>query len=578
LAKQLAMHDMDIWRWALSYYREINPAQFEGDAGALELTRLFLFREFSRRPKRGNSLETLGLVSVQYPKLDRVNAVPDQVRSHTQMSVEEWRQLLKLTLDFVVREMSCLEFSSDWQKWIGKKTVSAKFLSPESKDKAVGIYRRWPQTHKVGLQNRMVRLLAAACQKDPESDGGRDSIDSILRAVWDELVRLELLRKATDGRYLALDDLAFSLVDQAWTCPVTRRVLDVTLRGLTPYLPGHKRKASTIECPSIRIPKWPGIKDDFPTQEQRIGAARAWLAKDSGVAQLREQGIWSNINDRIVEGVRYYRTAEHSAQQSGAVLQDYEDRFKQGTINLLSCSTTMEMGVDIGGISVVAMNNVPPHPANYLQRAGRAGRRGETRSVALTVCKNNPHDQMVFGQPLWPFVTQLPAPVIKLESPIIVQRHLNAMWLASFLWQQLEQVGGKGDLNRLNMAWWTLPKGESKADEFIAKLRCFEPEQGERLTSGLRMLLRNTCFDGGVPLSTLACEAAKMMEAMLEGWYGEYFGVKTQLSNFDEKKQANEPAFRALSIQVKRLTDEYLLRELASGGFLPGYGFPTNIT
>lgn len=578
LAKQLAMHEMDIWRWALSYYREINPAQFEGDAGALELARLFLFREFSRRPKRGNSLETRGLVSVQYPKLDRVNVVPAQVLSHTQMSVEEWRQLLKLTLDFVVREMSCLEFSRDWQKWIGKKTVSAKFLSPESKDKAVGIYRRWPQTNKVGLQNRMVRLLAAACQKDPESDYGRDTIDSILRAVWDELVRLELLRKATDGRYLALDDLAFGLIDQAWTCPVTRGVLDVTLRGLTPYLPGHKRKASTIECPSIRIPKWPGIKDDFPTQEQRTEAARAWLAKDRDVAQLREQGIWSNINDRIVEGVRYYRTAEHSAQQSGAVLQDYEDRFKQGTINLLSCSTTMEMGVDIGGISVVAMNNVPPHPANYLQRAGRAGRRGETRSIALTVCKNNPHDQMVFGQPLWPFVTQLPAPVIKLESPVIVQRHLNAMWLASFLWQQLEQAGSKGDLNRLNMAWWALPKGESKADEFIAKLRCFDPQQDAKLTSGLRMLLRNTCFDGGVPLSTLAGEAAKMMEAMLEGWYGEYFAVMAQLSNFDKQKQAKEPALRALTIQAKRLTEEYLLRELASGGFLPGYGFPTNIT
>lgn len=574
LAKQLSIHETDIWNWALSYYREISPAQFAGDGGALELARLFLFREFSRRPKRGNSLETLGLVAVQYPKLDHVHVVPEKVLSHTQMSVEEWRQLLKLSLDFVVREMSCLEFSRDWQKWIGKKTVSAKFLSPESKDKAVGIYRRWPQTNRVGQQNRMVRLLAAAFHKDPDSSHGRDTIDSILRAAWDELVRLELLRKATDGRYLALEDMAFDLISTAWTCPVTRRVLDMTLRGLTPYLPGHKRKASTIECPSIRIPKWPGIKDDFPTPEQRTESARIWLSHDPDVVLLREQGIWSDINDRIVEGVRYYRTAEHSAQLSGAVLQDYEDRFKQGTINLLSCSTTMEMGVDIGGISVVAMNNVPPHPANYLQRAGRAGRRSETRSIALTVCKNNPHDQMVFSQPLWPFVTQLPAPVIKLESPVIVQRHLNAMWLASYLWQQL----GKGDLNRLNMEWWALPKGESKADEFIAKLRCFEPQQDERLTSGLRMLLRNTCFDGGVPLSTLGSEAAKMMEAMLEGWYGEYFAVMAQLSNFDKQKQAEEPALRALTIQARRLTDEYLLRELASGGFLPGYGFPTNVT
>ena len=70
-----------------------------------------------------------------------------------------------------------------------------------------------------------------------------------------------------------------------------------------------------------------------------------------------------------------YRVAEHSAQQASERLQDYEKRFKSGEVNVMNCSTTMEMGVDIGGISAVVMNNVPPHPANYLQRAGRAGRR-----------------------------------------------------------------------------------------------------------------------------------------------------------------------------------------------------------
>lgn len=50
------------------------------------------------------------------------------------------------------------------------------------------------------------------------------------------------------------------------------------------------------------------------------------------------------------------------------------------------------MGVDIGGITISSMNNVPPHPANYLQRAGRAGRRKETKAISFTLCKDNFHD------------------------------------------------------------------------------------------------------------------------------------------------------------------------------------------
>ncbi len=582
LAEHLAAHEADVNRWALTHYRAMSLEEFEGPNGRIELARLFLYREFSRRPKRANSLETMGLVSVQYPKLGKLAAVPPQVAALAKMTVDEWRQFLKLTLDFVVREMSCLAIKDTWRRWVGKKAIGAQFLSPDSKDPQTRSRRRWPRSNRVGVQNRMVRLLAATFNKDPETPEGRDAIDSMLRAAWDDLVRLDLLQKSTEGRYLSLEDLAFGLIGEAWICPVTRRVLDVTLRGVTPHLPGHQRKASTIQCQKILVPTWDKVGADFEPPSRRVEAARRWLSTDDGVMALRAQGVWTNINDRVVEGVRYYRTAEHSAQQSSAVLKEYESKFKEGHINLLSCSTTMEMGVDIGGISVVAMNNVPPHPSNYLQRAGRAGRRSETRSIALTVCKNNPHDQMVFDQPMWPFVTPLPAPVIKLESPVIVQRHVNAMLLADFLWMTVKRGGDQADLNKLNLEWWALPIGASRAEEFIAQVESFDPDKSPSLSAGLQMLLRQTCFDSSVPLSTLAKETAAMMRKLLggktSGWFGEYLRIAAQLSAFDEKKHAKEPAFRALAIQKKRLTDEYLLRELASGGFLPGYGFPTNVT
>ena len=99
---------------------------------------------------------------------------------------------------------------------------------------------------------------------------------------------------------------------------------------------------------------------------------------------LRALGAWPDLSDRLARHRRYFRAVEHSAQISGPELTRCETAFKAGQINLLSCSTTMEMGVDIGGLTAVAMNNVPPHPANFLQRAGRAGRRGETAALSFT--------------------------------------------------------------------------------------------------------------------------------------------------------------------------------------------------
>ncbi len=70
---------------------------------------------------------------------------------------------------------------------------------------------------------------------------------------------------------------------------------------------------------------------------------------------MRSLNLWNDLCDRIIEGGMYYRVAEHSAQQASERLQDYEKRFKSGEVNVMNCSTTMEMGVDIGGISAVVM-------------------------------------------------------------------------------------------------------------------------------------------------------------------------------------------------------------------------------
>ncbi|WP_419593627.1 helicase-related protein [Thiolapillus sp.] len=184
-------------------------------------------------------------------------------------------------------------------------------------------------------------------------------------------------------------------------------------------------KCERVEMPRIPAPFWPEGEEK----------AREWLETDEKVRKLRSMGAWSDLNDRIAGFSPYFRSVEHSAQIKGSLLTRREKAFKEGRINLLSCSTTMEMGVDIGGLSAVAMNNVPPHPANFLQRAGRAGRRGETSALSFTLCKSTPQGEAVFNNPLWAFTTALSVPQVALQSGRIIQRHVNALSLTQFLVQ-----------------------------------------------------------------------------------------------------------------------------------------------
>lgn len=569
LAESLAANELDVRRM-LDYYVDLDPAIFDGVSGAKTLSRMALAREFARRPKRANSLETMGLVSVVYPKLLQVNAAPEGV------TLDEWRSFLKLSLDFYVRENTIVDLPEHWRKWGGNLIARKWVLPPLTDEQATTQLRRWPQCRRGGGQSRLARLLAFVLRQDLASDHGKDLVDLMLRRAWDDLVACGLLAAAgTGGRYLQFADMAFRKLERAWVCPVTRRVLDTTLRGVTPYLPASNPRDETARCAEIQIPVCPVLDLDFASERDRVHAIRQWLETTPAIADLRIEGLWSDLSDRVVEGATYLRAAEHSAQQPAERLQRYEGLFKQGRLNLLSCSTTMEMGVDIGGVSMVAMNNVPPHPSNYLQRAGRAGRRGESRSVAMTVCKNNPHDEHVFQGTRWPFDFRPPMPRISLSSVTIVQRHVQSLLLSSFLRRRV--TTSDVDLNKLTCEWFFVSPESSIADEFVAWCEAFQPANDPALSGSLKTLVRGTCFDGMASVAALAISAAQALRALRDRWLLEYRAIEAQLGAFETQAQQNDPAFKALTLQRKRVGGEYLLTELAGGGFLPGYGFPTNI-
>ena len=572
LGTSLAAQARDI-QFMRQTYRHNAPDLFANDLGDVTLARMFLVREFGRRPKRANSLETMGLVATYYPALDKIIEVPREVTTHAGFDLKTWRDFLKICLDFFVRSGGSLNFPREWKNWLGMR-FGQTWLVPHSQKEVARGQRRWPSVRRGRSSSVLVRLLAYVLDVDSESPLGADRIDSVLRNAWDTLCIKGLLRQDELGWRLPMDQMAFLPMQQAFDCPVTRRLLDTTLKGVTPYLPRNATK-STAVCAAFQIPTYPtpfgGVTDEL----ERIRLARDWLGKNKQIDQLRDQGLWSDLNDRVIELAPFFRTAEHSAQQDARRLQGYEEAFQAGDINLLSCSTTMEMGIDIGGVSLVSMNNVPPHPASYLQRAGRAGRRRESRSLAMTLCKSNPHDQIVFSNTRWAFDTSLAPPKVSLDSPVIVQRHVHAMLLTAFFRKQLAKTDQ--DQLKLNCGAFFLGEPQSLAVNFSIWCRGMRTRQPQALEKGLKQLLRRTLYER-LALDGLLEKAASEMDDLASAWRTEWDNLKTEQEQIKREAGESSPAYRAVGYHMKRLGEEYLLRELANRGFLPAYGFPSHIT
>ncbi len=123
---------------------------------------------------------------------------------------------------------------------------------------------------------------------------------------------------------------------------------------------------------------------------------------------------------------------EHTAQLATEYAAQVQTNFIHGKINVLSCSTTFELGVDVGELETVFMKNVPPTPANYAQRAGRAGRRIDTTAFALTFARLASHDFNQFSAPGKMISGVVKPPHFDINNEKIGRRHLYACAFAHF--------------------------------------------------------------------------------------------------------------------------------------------------
>ncbi len=142
------------------------------------------------------------------------------------------------------------------------------------------------------------------------------------------------------------------------------------------------------------------------------------------------------------------RPAEHSAQVPPETRERLERQFKgEGdTVNTLVCTPTLEMGVDIGGLDTILLRNVPPLPANYWQRAGRAGRRHRL-AVNVTYVRPTSHDRAYFAQPSKLLEGLIEPPRFNLKNEVMLDKHVRAALLTR-LHQRARPGAGLGEFDR----------------------------------------------------------------------------------------------------------------------------------
>lgn len=540
-------------------------------ADASKVADFLLFREFARRPRRANSVETMGIARLRHPSIDRLTdaQLPNAFRRKGK-TIEDWRAYLYAMLTFFVRANGAISISWQMQHWVSSKTRLTSLVGPESHTGGDKRLRGWPNGYlRAQPRSRAVALLVQGLGLSFEITADRSELDECLSAAWIQIQGT--LAANPERRVFDFSKVFVAPVTDAFYCPVTRRMLDCAPFGFSPYGLDEKvetrRRAASVSMPQHPIPLL--AIDDVAGAKQ---AVQEWIEMDPKIADLRAKGAWTAFSDRVALFASYSRAAEHSAQQDSARLRRYEREFKAGRINVLSCSTTMEMGVDIGSVSSVMMTNVPPSIANYRQRVGRAGRRGQAVALAFTFCKDRPLDREAFRDPEGFLQRTLAAPKVTLSSRPIVVRHVNAYLLGGFMRERA------GDALKMQIgAFFGCPadpaesrplKADRPFETFVEWLE--RPATLAAHVKNLEILTRRSVLEGDQRLIEDTRDAiVDRANSFTAEWEG--------LVALAKDEGVQEAGKSRMAVELKRMCGEFLLAGLADRGFLPGHGFPTDV-
>ncbi len=264
------------------------------------------------------------------------------------------------------------------------------------------------------------------------------------------------------------------------------------------------------------------------------------------------------------------RVEEHTAQLSHDKAREYQKDFKRGLIHVLSCSTTFELGVDLGDLDNVFLRNVPPESFNYAQRVGRAGRRRGFPGLAITFCRRSPHDLYHFADPLGIIRGSIRVPAVRIVNDKILLRHVAGVILSDFF----RYHGGR--FGKLEEMFGPDPTRPTVLNEVRLHVRKHVGRLGESLKAILPMETSGKLGVGTTNawVEVICGEKSRMAEAQhsFASDIADIQAFKDEAKARDELKAANW----AKSMERTLLGDD-CLSFLSRQAVIPKYGFPVDV-